>query len=104
LFQIPVFRDDDGEELRLLTLPPVREPVAPDVGQIFFPRYHAGAVTAAIPLTPLQALEGVTAAEGWIASELEKLNRFLRWLECVRCYDLPFSNLDEALECIARSE
>jgi hypothetical protein len=104
LFQIPVFRDDDGEELRLLTLPPAQDPVAPDVAQIFFPRYHAAVVTAAIPLTPLQALERVTAAEGWITSELEKLKRFLQWLEGVRCYDLPFSDLDEALERIARPE
>ena len=49
---------------------------------------------------PLQAIQRIGAAEGWISSDPEKLGSFLRWTERLQCYDLPFSNLDTAMERI----
>jgi hypothetical protein len=89
-----------GEEVRFLLPPVPTEASAAPVMHMFFPRFSAAAATAAIPLTAIQSIERIAAAEGWISSDAEKLRAFLRWVEQLRCYDLPFSDLDAAVECI----
>lgn len=90
----------EGEDLRFLAPAPPTNPFAPPVNALFFPRYLPEAKTAATPLTGSQALERIAAAESWISSEPAKLERFLHWLEGVRCYDLPYANLDQAVDCV----
>jgi peptidoglycan/xylan/chitin deacetylase (PgdA/CDA1 family) len=99
IFQLPVSRSE-GEEIRFLLPPPPTERLLPPVKLIFFPRYRASAATAAIPLTSVQAMERIAAAEGWISSDPEKLGAFLQWIDRLRCYDLPYSSLDAAMERI----
>ncbi|MGD0778901.1 MAG: PqqD family peptide modification chaperone [Candidatus Solibacter sp.] len=99
IFQLPVSRSE-GEEIRFLLPPPPIERLLPPVKHVFFPRYSAATATAAIPLTSVQAIERIAAAEGWISSDPEKLGAFLQWTDRLRCYDLPFSNLDAAIERI----
>ena len=97
LLQLSLVRNQE-EEVRFLLPPPPTERLLPPVKHVFFPRYGAAPTTAAIPLTCVQALERITAAEGWISADPEKLSRFLEWMEGVRCYDLPYSVLDAAIE------
>ena len=99
IFQLPVSRSE-GEEIRFLLPPLPTERLLPPVKHIFFPRYSAGAATAAIPLTSVQAIERIAAAESWISSDPEKLGAFLQWTDRLRCYDLPYSSLDAAMERI----
>lgn len=97
LLELPLVRSQE-EEVRFLRPPPPTERLLPPVEHVFFPRYGATPTTAALPLTRVEALERITAADGWISADPEKLSRFLQWMERVRCYDLPYSNLDAAIE------
>jgi hypothetical protein len=99
IFQLPVIRNE-SEEIRFLLPPPPTERLLPPVKHIFFPRYSPSAATAAIPLTAVQAIERIAAAESWISSDPEKLGAFLQWTDRLRCYDLPYSSLDAAIERI----
>jgi peptidoglycan/xylan/chitin deacetylase (PgdA/CDA1 family) len=99
IFQLPIC-GSEGEEVRYLLPPPPIERLLPPVKHVFFPRYSAAAATAAIPLTSIQAIERIAAAEGWISSDPEKLGTFLQWTDRLRCYDLPYSSLDAAMERI----
>jgi peptidoglycan/xylan/chitin deacetylase (PgdA/CDA1 family) len=102
LLQLPLVRNqlarNQEEEVRFLPPPPPTERLLPPVKYVFFPRYGAAPTTAASPLTCVEALERITAAEGWISADPEKLSRFLQWMEGVRCYDLPYCALDAAIE------
>jgi peptidoglycan/xylan/chitin deacetylase (PgdA/CDA1 family) len=100
LLQLPVMNQGAEEVRFLLPQPPSRRQLPP-VRSVFFPAYRATATTAAVPLTSVEALARITAAEGWISSDLPKVGAFLRWLESVHCYDFPFSSLDAAMERIA---
>lgn len=99
ILQLPVSQSE-GEEIRFLLPPPPTERLLPPVEHIFFPRYNVSAATTAIPLTSVQAIERIAAAEGWISSDPEKLGAFLQWIDRLRCYDLPYSSLDAAIERI----
>jgi hypothetical protein len=97
LLQLPV-GGNQGEEVRFLLPPPPTERLLPPVKHVFFPCYGAAPAGAALPLTSVQALERISAAESWISADPKKLSKFLQWLEGVRCYDLPYSTLDAAIE------
>ncbi len=97
LLQLPLVRNQE-EEVRFLLPPPPTARLLPAVKHVFFPCYGAAPAAAAFPLTCVQALQRITAAEGWISADPEKLSRFLQWMERVRCYDLPYSSLDAAIE------
>jgi peptidoglycan/xylan/chitin deacetylase (PgdA/CDA1 family) len=92
--------DTDGEEVRFLLPPAPAERLLARVTHIFFPCYDASADTCARTIGRVDALRRITASEGWISSEPERLGAFLRWLECAACYELPFSNLDQAVSVI----
>jgi peptidoglycan/xylan/chitin deacetylase (PgdA/CDA1 family) len=99
ILHFPVVRSQE-EEVRFVLPPPPTSRLLPAVQHVFFPRFSAAGATAARPLTPVQALERITAAEGWISADPEKLAGFLQWLEGLRCYELPYSSLDAAIEQI----
>jgi hypothetical protein len=104
LLQLPVVRSpipSNDEEVRFLLPPPPTQRLLPPIQHVFFPRYNAAAATTALPLSPVQALERITAAQGWISADPEKLARFLQWLEGLQCYDLPYSSLDTAIAQMA---
>jgi peptidoglycan/xylan/chitin deacetylase (PgdA/CDA1 family) len=100
IFQLPVSRSGD-EEIRFLLPPPPTERLLPPVKHVFFPRYSLAVKTAVIPLTSVQAVERIAAAESWISSEPEKLGSFLQWADRLDYYDLPYSCLETAVERIA---
>jgi hypothetical protein len=97
LLKLPVV-GSQAEEVRFLRPPPPTERLLPPVKHVFFPCYGATPAAAAFPLTCAQALERISAAQSWISADPEKLSRFLQWVEGVRCYDLPYSTLDAAIE------
>ena len=103
IFELPVV-GGPGEEVRFLPSPAPTQRLLPPVQSVFFPTYRHAAATAAIPLTPVQALQRIAASEGWISSHPEKVAAFLRWIETLRCYELPYSSLDAAIgeirECV----
>lgn len=94
ILQLPVCRNDRGDEIRFILPKPPAERLLPQIKHIFFPRYAPNQGTSSLALTPVQALERIAVAESWISSEPGKLSAFLRWLEHTPCYDLPFSDLE----------
>jgi peptidoglycan/xylan/chitin deacetylase (PgdA/CDA1 family) len=103
LLELPVVRvdeEEDEEEVRFLQTGPPSRRLLPPVTHIFFPRFGRNTATVVTPLTSIQALERIAAAEGWISSQPEKLEAFLQWIDRLRCYELPFSNLNAAIERI----
>ncbi len=92
------------DDVVYLPVAPPRERLLPPVTHLFFPRYSSLAVTAAAPLTVVEALERITTAGSWISSDPAKLQCFLQWAEDLRCCDLPYSDLDAAVaqirECL----
>ena len=101
IFQLPAV-NMDGEEVRFLLPPAPDERLLPPVTHIFFPRYDGGAETCAREITCVDALERIAASEGWISSEPARLGAFLGWLERAACYELPFSDLEQAVGRIQR--
>ena len=99
ILQLPLVRSK-GEEVRFLLPPVPTEASAPPVMHMFFPRFSAAAATAAIPLTAIQSIERIAAAKGGFHPTPKSSGHSCGGSSDLRCYDLPFSDLDAAMECI----
>ena len=103
---LKVHRRGDGKIVRYIPPPPFklgsrRERIYP-VRRIVFPKYIAGSETALTPLSRVEALNRLM--EECLAIPvpltLRRIQRLVRWIKGIDCYDLKMSTLDQAVRLV----
>jgi hypothetical protein len=103
LLTLKTHRRGDGKIVRYVPPPPFtlgsrRDRTYP-VRRIVFPKYVAGGETALTPLSRVDALsrlmEECLAVP--VPLTLPRVQRLVRWIRQVECYDLKMASLDEAV-------
>ena len=95
-----VHRRPDGHRVRYLPAPIGADPTAlKAVSAIVFPHREPGCASALIPISPPQALRQLL--EGFYplgdGLDITKVERLLRWIAAIDCFDLRFSSLDDGV-------
>lgn len=93
----------DGARIRYLRPPPgsfaLGSHESLPVGAMVFPRYSPNEPTAIRPISRIEALRGIQDAGFGANGELdsEKVGELVAWLSGIRCYELVFGSLPEAI-------
>ncbi len=107
LVSLPIHRRADGQLIRYLH--PMMRGVSRSsnerlsVSAVVFPRFAQGSTTQLHPIPRSDALTRVAEAGYDVAGKLDRhaVQALVRWFETLDCYELPFGNLDEAVESLA---
>ena len=102
---LDVHRREDGRQVRYL-VPPAQRRVSPDDARparwLIFPRYEPDVRTELRPIAPSDALRRLLheCTSLPLLFDETRVERLIRWMRTMACFELPMSSLDEAVECV----
>jgi hypothetical protein len=105
IHQLRSYRRGDEKTVRYLP-PPMPDPPIPKEGlpvsHIVFPRYRPGTQTKLKQIDKDQALRKLLTQCLRVSGPLtvERVGGLIRWIEGVECYDLPMSELEDAMSLV----
>lgn len=106
--KLKVHRRGDGKIVRYVPPPPFRHGTRRDrtypVRAIVFPKYAADAETALTPLSRVDALSRLMeeCLVVPVPLTLRRVQRLVRWIQAIRCFDLKMSSLGQAVDLVRR--
>lgn len=104
--QLPVYEREDGEWVRYLTLPGTARAAdqALPARHVVFPRYRPDCTTELHPISRIEALRRLLEQSTSIPKPLtlQDATAIVDWLRGVQSYELPFSELGQAVAQIVR--
>ena len=104
--QLPVYEREDGEWVRYLTPPGTARAAdrALPARHVVFPRYRPDCTTELYPISRIEALRRLLDQSTSIPKPLtlQDATAIVDWLRGVQSYELPFSDLGQAVAQIVR--
>jgi hypothetical protein len=103
--QLEIHSREDGQQVRYLSLPAARSApagVTREAKWLIFPRYGRNLGTALKPLGRPEALRRLMHECMVLPKLLDetRVERLVRWMRQLRCYELPMNSLDRAVELV----
>lgn len=106
ILSVPTHIRSDGKVVRYVAPPADRiQKVPASVSHIVFPRYDKASKTELQPIARSEALGRLMSECLDQKHRLDRNNveQLVRWISGIRCYALPFSSLEDAVELVARA-
>ena len=106
ILSVPTHGRGDGKMVRYVPPPAERIQKTPaSVSHMVFPHYDGASTTELKPIARSEALARLMTECLALRQRLDRSSAedILRWIAGIRCYDLPFSSLDEAADLVMQA-